>query len=201
MAEYFVSLGTLPSLAALAVFSGLSVNLVLQCGLCLKEAALDKTGKKKIFAESGMIFITVIVLWLFFSLLRRFLPLGFFEYTMLFPLSCLTFFSLDYLFSRYILRKNPDEKKRVYREAVLTSAALFITLNVAGRIVEAAVTALGFVLGVAVVFLIVGEVRRRSSMEAVPAFLKGGPLALITMGLLSLVFSLAAVMFFRFLEG
>ena len=195
-------MAALPSLTALAVFSGLSVNLILQCGFSLKEIALDEEfGKKELFKKLGITFVSIVLLWLVFSIIRTVLNTGFFEYILLFPVSCLVISSLDFLFTRYILHTPAGEEKQIFREAGLTSSALFITLNVAGRFIEVLITALGFTLGIAIAFLIIGEVRRRSSMEAVPRYLRGGPLALIAMGLLSLIFSSAAMMFYRVLEG
>ena len=203
-------MGTAPSLMALVVFSGLSANLILQCGLCLKEIVLEKKpGKKEQFKSLGIIYISIIALWLFFSFIRTVLPLGLFEYMLLFPTSCLFISTLDYLYRRYIKReangrtngRDDGRGKQVFREAGLAAAVVFIMLNVAGHIIEAAVVSLGFTLGIIVAFLIIGEVRRRSAIEAVPRFLRGRPLALIIMGLLSLVFSSVAMMFYRVLEG
>jgi Na+-translocating ferredoxin:NAD+ oxidoreductase RnfA subunit len=56
-------------------------------------------------------------------------------------------------------------------------------------------------LGIGVVLIITGEIRRRSVMEAVPPLFRNGPLALIAMGLLSLIFSSAAMMLYKVLEG
>jgi len=196
----------LPSLMATAVFSGLSANLILQCGFDLKEIALDgEPDRKKMFSGLGCVCISIIALWLVFSLVRSILPMGLMEYMLLFPVSCVAFSFIDYLFNRYVLRKTSfskkTETKQFLREGGLTAAALFITLNIASGFMEAAVAAIGFTLGVAVTFLIIGEIRRRCSMESVPRFFKGVPLVLITAGLLSLVFSSAAMMFYKILEG
>jgi electron transport complex protein RnfA len=83
----------------------------------------------------------------------------------------------------------------------LGAAALFITMNAASRFVEAAVLSAGFSLGLLLSLLILREIRRRSRMEAVPRFLRGSPLVLVSMGLLSLVSGALAVIFFRTLEG
>ena len=196
------------ALPSLAVFSGLSINLILQCGFSLKEIALGKIkpggrlhGKKEMFAELGIIFISVILLWLFFSFTRAVFPLGLFEYIILFPVSCLLFSGLDNIIKTYILKIHDIRKEQILGGGVLTSAALFITLNITGRFTAAAVTVFGFTFGIASAFFIVGEIRRRSAIEAVPGFLKGGPLALISMGLLSLVFLSVAMVLYNFLEG
>ena len=73
-------------------------------------------------------------------------------------------------------------------------------LNVARNFVDATALSLGFALGIALAVAIISEIRRRSAMEAVPVPLRGGPLALIAMGLLSLIFSSTALMFYEILR-
>ena len=191
----------------LAVFSGLSMNLILQFGIGLKGIAFDThIGKEKILAGSGILFVTVMFLWLVFSFTRSVLFLGLLEYVILFPLSFLVFSVLEYLTNRFILKKGAGQEDASlwgdvlsggeFAGGALSSAALFITLNVAGGFLEAVVLSLGFACSTALVFVVVGEIRRRSGMEAVPHSLRGGPLALIAMGLLSLVFVSSALMFF-----
>jgi electron transport complex protein RnfA len=209
-------------LAALAVFSGLSMNLILQFGLGLRSlvkvenigqeetsSITAATDKKKFLAGLGILGALILLLWLVFSLARSLLPLGFFEFILLFPASYLAFYVFEYAAHRVALAKAAKQgktfvQKDAFVDSMLTDgmfcgAALFITLNVADSIVEAVVLSLGFTLGIALTVLIVGEIRRRSEMENVPQFLRGGPLALISMGLLSLVFSSAAVIFFEVL--
>ena len=207
-------------LAALAVFSGLSMNLMLQFGLGLRALVLVEnigqeetssiaaaTDKKKFLAGLGILGALILLLWLVFSLVRSLLPLGFFEFILLFPASYLVFSAFEYVAHRVALAKAAKQEKTFVQEGafvdsiladgMLCGAALFVTLNVAGSIVDAVVLSLGFTIGIALAVLIVGEIRRRSEMENVPQFLRGGPLALIAMGLLSLVFSSAAVVFFE----
>ena len=196
------------TLAMMAVFSGLSMNLVLQFGLGLKELvaeehseAAKKAGTKVVLAGLGILFLSIVFLWLFFSLFRS-LPVGLVEYMLLFPASYLLFSALEYLANRFAAIQSIKDIFvfwNVLRSTALVTAALFITLNVAGTLAEAAVLSLGFTAGVALAVAIAGEIRRRSQMEAVPRFLRGGPLALVSLGLLSLVFSSTALMFFEVL--
>ena len=196
------------ALAMLAVFSGLSMNLVLQLGLGLKELITDEnpdyaknTNAKGVLAGLGILFLSNFFLWLVFSFVRS-LPLGLAEYFLLFPASYLFFSVIESLSNQ-----SASFKKiagifvfwNVFRTSALVTAALFITLNVAGNMAEAAVLSLGFTAGIALAVAIAGEIRRRSEMEAVPRFLRGGPLVLVSLGLLSLVFSSAALMFFEVL--
>ena len=199
------------SLAMLAVFSGLSMNLMLQFGLGLKELAMaenpnrTEAAEKKWFAAGlGILCITILLLWLLFSFLRSIVPLGLFEYVLLFPSGVLVFAALEFL-ANYLALKYATLQEPVsvfgnaFTGGALACAALFVTLNVAAGLGGAMVLSLGFTGGVALAVGVVGEIRRRSEMEAVPRHLRGGPLALVAMGLLSLIFSSAALMFFKVL--
>jgi electron transport complex protein RnfA len=187
-------------LALFAVFSGLSVNLVLQFGLGMRGVAISQmAGKKPPLVKLGLLFVSVVLLWVVFSYIVSFLPLGFFTYVFLFPLSSAAYFGFEYLAYRFMVKKNVESDNPIGFRDCLAAAALFITLNVAGGFVEALALCFGFVLGILLVYLILGEIRRRSMLEAVPPFLRGTPITLVSMGLLSLIFSSAALVFFRVL--
>jgi Na+-translocating ferredoxin:NAD+ oxidoreductase RnfA subunit len=182
-------------LVMLTVFSALSMNLILQFGLDLRGVAFDKgIRKERLLAGSGVLCVTVMLLWLVFSFTRSVFLLGLLEYTVLFPASFLVFSGLEYLANRFIMKRNHGEPllSNNLTGGMLTSAALFITLNNAGNAGEALVLSLGFSCSTALVYVIVSEIRRRSGMESVPHWLRGGPLALVALGLLSLVFSSGA---------
>jgi len=193
---------SITSLVMLAVFSGLSMNLILQFGLALKRVAFESAiGRERLLAGMGIIFTAVVLLWLIFSFGRSVMFLGLLEYMLLFPASSVAFSVLEYLTARFILKEDAGRKDAFFLNDALSGgaligAALFITLNVAGSLLDAIVLSLGFSCSTALVFVVVGEIRRRSGMEAVPRWLRGGPLALIAMGLLSLVFSSGALMLF-----
>jgi electron transport complex protein RnfA len=184
-------------LAALAVFSGLAMNLFLQCGLGMRAAAREGETQVPLF-QIGLVFVSVLLLWILFSYI---LPLGFFKYLLLFPLSALVYAALERLFFRFFLKKPAPPAHSFCFCDGLTAAALFLTLHLASGFIEAAVLSLGFSLGILLSLLILAEIRRRSRMEAVPRLLRGSPLALISMGLLSLIFSSAALIFYRALGG
>jgi len=193
------------SLVMLAVFSGLSMNLILQFGLALKRVAFETTvGRERLLAGMGILFASIMLLWLIFSFARSVIFLGFLEYMLIFPASSLVFSVFEYLTDHFILKEDWEGAGRkdafflnnALSGGALIGAALFITLNVANGFLEAMVLSLGFSSSTALVFVIVGEIRRRSGMEAVPRWLRGGPLALIAMGLLSLIFSSGALMLF-----
>jgi electron transport complex protein RnfA len=189
-------------LVMLAVFSGLSTNLILQFGLGLKGTAFDESiSKERLLAGSGVLFATVMLLWLVFLFIRSLLFLGLLEYVILFPVSFLVFSVLECLTKRFILKKHAGQEERIlFGDAltggVLAGAALFMTMNVTGSLYEALIFSLGFSCSTALVIVVVGEIRRRAEMEAVPRYLRGGPLALIAMGLLSLVFTSGALVLF-----
>jgi electron transport complex protein RnfA len=184
-------------LAALAVFSSLSMNLFLQCGLGMRRAVQDG-GKPLPFVQVGLLVLAVLILWVFFSYLPA---LGFFAYLLLFPLSALVYAGLERLFFRLVLKRKFPQPQVCFFCDGLAAAALFLTLHLASGFIEAAVLALGFALGLLLSLLILAEIRRRSRMEAVPRFLRGSPLVLISMGLLSLIFSSTALIFYRALGG
>ncbi|MDR2258580.1 MAG: hypothetical protein LBE14_05470 [Treponema sp.] len=185
-------------LAALAVFSSLSLNLIFHCGLGMGKAAVFRKGDNRVFLlPIGIIFASVLLLWVVFSYILSPFSLGFFEYVLLFPMSGLVYFGLEFLFYRVILKKEARTTGAVTFCDGLTAASLFLALHLASGFLEAAVLSFGFAFGILLALLILGEIHRRSGMEAVPRFLRGSPLALISMGFLSLIFSAAALIFFR----
>ena len=211
----------------LAVFSGLSMNLILRFGIGLHRIALEEdpgqSGENSGLAFlvwPGIYFISVMFLWLFFTILQSVLFLGFLEYILIFPVSSLFFTVMEYLVRRLVLKI--DWRGQVVSgnfiindyffigslmtgavqssfNGAIVGAALFITLGLAGGFAQAAMLSFGFSAGASLAVLILGEIRRRSAMEAVPRCLRGGPLVLVTMGLLSLVFTSLAMVFYAVL--
>jgi electron transport complex protein RnfA len=212
----------------LAVFSGLSMNLILRFGIGLQRIALEEeprdsgeNAKWVFLVWLGIYFISVMLLWLFFSILKSVLVLGLLEYILIFPVSSLLFTGIEYLARRLLLRTgwrggavslfltagaggspNGASNNAAVNAPVhgaLVGAALFIILGLAGGFADAATLSFGFCAGAALAVLIVGEIRRRSAVEAVPRCLRGGPLIIIAMGLLSLVCISAAMVFYAVL--
>jgi electron transport complex protein RnfA len=194
-------------LVMLAVFSGLSMNLILQIGIGLRRIVQIQNGNtnggaKDTAAKMAVLFISSVFLWLFFTFIRSLIPLGFIEYVLLFPSAYFFSSVLEYAFDRFVLKKNTVQENVQENRMIngaLAAAALFVALNVGGGFFEAVVVSLCFSAGNALPILIINEIRLRAEMEAVPAFLRGSPLMLIAMGLLSLVFSSAALMLYRVL--
>lgn len=189
-------------LALFAVFASLSMNLILQCGLGARGITISQgAGKPPPWVKLGVLLVTVVLLWLVFAYVIFSLPLGLFAYVLIFPLSSLVYFGLEYLTCRFGLQKSADVDGPVNFHDGLAAAALFMTLHIAGGLVEALTLAFGFTVGILLAFVILGEIRRRSTLEGAPNSLRGTPLALISMGLLSLIFSSAALLFFRAIGG
>jgi electron transport complex protein RnfA len=187
-------------LVSLGLLSGLSLNLLLQFGIGMGGVVAEREGGTAVPAvQIGILFVSVLVLWLFLSFVPS-LP-GFYQYVLLFPLSVILFCGLESLVSLGTGKPVGGIFDPVTAYDGLGAAALFITMNTASRFVEAAVLSAGFSLGLFFSLLILKEIRRRSQMEAVPRFLRGGPLILVSMGLLSLVSGACAVIFFRVLGG
>jgi len=210
----------------LAVFSGLSMNLILRFGIGLQRIALEEDGEGASLRDSGenakwvflvwlgIYFISCLLLWLFFSILQSVLFLGFLEYILIFPVSSLFFTGIEYLARRLFLKtgwrggtvslflmagSGGGTLNSATLNGALVGAALFIILGLSGGFADAATLSFGFCAGAALAVMIVGEIRRRSAVEAVPRCLRGGPLALIAMGLLSLVCMSAAMVFYSVL--
>jgi len=149
--------------------------------------------------------------------------LGFFEYILIFPVCSLFFILFEHLARRLVFKTNwrgeivsrnrfisdylfidspmtdADQSSLNNIFSGMAGAALFVILGLAGSFAQAAMLSFGFATGAALAVLIAGEIRRRSAMEAVSDCLKGGPLVLVAMGLLSLVFISAATVFYAVL--
>ena len=178
------------------IFSAFTVNLVLQCAIGI-NAGPGNTDKKLTLIKLGIIFIAVLILWSVFSGIISSVISGIFIYVLLFPVGFMVYNGLEYLIFRYLLKQNPENTRSVTFPGGITVMALFICINIANDFLEAAALAFGFAAGILLVYLILGEIRRRAALEAVPRFLRGKPLILISMGMLSLIFSTASLLLFR----
>ena len=209
------------TIAALAIFSGLSLNLLLSFALGLagiepEPGSGGKNAKERgipLF-QYGVLFFSVLFLWVIFTYVFPFFLGGFSEIFLFFPVSALVCMGLEllgertfpYWIKRIFPRKNRPIRgiKKVYSAFTayggLVPVSLFITMNLAWNFMGAFVLALFFALGNLLAILFLNEIHRRSTLEQLPAWLRGSPLVLISMGLLSfLTISLAGI-FFRILE-
>jgi electron transport complex protein RnfA len=184
---------------SLMIFSGLSLNLILQFGLSLGGAAAVRRREEISWVPWGVLFLSPLILWGLFSRVPLFLYLGFGEYFLLFPLSVLVCMGLEKicLLAAPKTRDLPPLFTSISAYNGMVPAALMLTLRLAVSFAEAVVLALGFSLGALIAVLVPHEIRRRASMEAVPRFLRGRPIVVLSMGLLSLIFSSVAVLFLK----
>jgi electron transport complex protein RnfA len=223
------------SLAALAVFSGLSLNLLLQFGLGIREI-IAVTGRDPLFPEQKrewggiaspgwiVLFVTALVLWLFFTYVLIPPAFGFLESFLLLPAAQAVSVALSLVFSYFFpggkitlppsaRPPRPPFTLRGFLESPrfgealfsgsscsgLALASLFLSLRLALNLAEALALTAGFSLGVLLSAVILREINRRSSLEAVPSLFRGAPLTLISMGLLSLIFSSISAILLRVL--
>jgi electron transport complex protein RnfA len=204
------------SLLGLAVFSGLSLNLLLQLALgtvavIREDGNATETNCEIPLVQLGILFFSVIFLWVLFRLALPDFVRGFSEIFLYFPFSALVCAGFELLFDKLFPRFFPLSfpkfagKKKVFSAVTayegLVPAALMITSIVAGSFIDSLTMALFFTLGNLMAMLIINEIRRRSTLEWIPKYLRGSPLILITMGLLSLVFAAAAGICFNILEA
>ncbi|WP_010261406.1 hypothetical protein [Treponema primitia] len=213
------------TLGTLAVLSGLTLNLLLQFGLgicrIIEPEASESPGKLSV-PFWAIHFISVLILWFFFTYVLSPPAFGFLESFLLFPAAVLISMTLELVFvyffpdGKFTLNKPGRTKRESFspwklaestglnRDGTplssyngLVLASLFLTLRLAVSPVEALVLSLGFSLGCLASTLILREISKRSFLEAVPGTFRGSPLMLISMGLLSLIFSSVSAIFLR----
>jgi electron transport complex protein RnfA len=223
------------ALAALAVFSGLSLNLLLQFGLGIREL-IDLADLKpespppqrewEGLASTGwiVVFLTALILWLVFTYLLVITAFDFLESFLLLPAALMVSAALRAVFAYFFPGGKitlhtgvPWERPALMLRRLMTRAgfgealtrgsscnglalaSLFMTLRLARSLGEALALTAGFSLGALLAAAILREINRRSSLEAAPALVRGAPLALRSMGLLSLIFSSISAIVLRVL--
>jgi electron transport complex protein RnfA len=188
-------------LLSLAVFSSLSLNLIVQLGLGMGSLGALRPETRLPLRQLSVLFLSVLLLWLVFSRFSFSFFFGFGEYFLSFPLSALACMGLERIFS--VLFPKIKVQPAFFNPATaydgLALAALMLTMRLAAVFIEALVFSLGFSFGVLLSLLVLRGVRKRSVMEKVPQFLRGVPLTLLSMGLLALIFSSLAFVFFKIL--
>jgi electron transport complex protein RnfA len=203
----------------LAVFSGISLNLLLQMGLGIRDVggSLAERIVRNTLLQWGLLFFSVFLFWLLFSYVFSPLALGYFEYFLLFPLIAAAGKGVAVLSRRFLVPGKQFTKwipdpvlenlapSDVFPSVTaydgLIIAAVILTRRLAGSILEAAVLSLGFSLGGAAAVFILRGIHRRSFLERIPLVLRGRPLLFISMGLMSLIFSSAADVLLQVLTG
>lgn len=183
----------------LAVFAGLSVNLMLQFAL-----GSGKAGKGNTLPLFQIInlFLTVIILWIFYTYIFNLLSREFVWYFLIFPFSALTSMGIERIEKHLFPMKKPV---RLFSSLTayegLIPASLLLTVNMAVSFLDALILSFFFAFGCMIAIIFMKEIRRRSMLESIPKNLRGLPLAFISMGLLSMVFSAAAWICYRVLEN
>ncbi|MDR3146077.1 MAG: hypothetical protein LBU21_07350 [Treponema sp.] len=189
------------TLAILAVFSGLSLNPLLQFGLGIRNFEAEaQRPLRYTFFQWFLLFVTVLLLWLFFMYILSPLSLGFFEYFLTFPLIVAARQGVEKAL-RYLVPPGKDRPKSSGRNVHdgLAIVALFFTLRLADSFAAEVVLSLGFSLGSFAAAHVLNTIYRRSSTEMIPPMLRGTPLLLVSAGLLSLSCSSVAVILLRVL--
>ncbi|MDR2376773.1 MAG: hypothetical protein LBD96_10095 [Treponema sp.] len=200
-------------LVILGVCASLAMNLLTQFGLGLAILAggNGKQGKEPVekahlslpafLGLSASLFLS----WAFFAYVLIPLSPGPYWYLLLYPLSATLIKGLERL---CIKVSGPNSFfPRIENPVSFCSfpaawveflpLGILVSLHLALHPLEALVLALGFSLGLCLSLGILREIHHRSRFEAVPPFLRGGPLVLISLGLLSLVFASASIIFFN----
>jgi electron transport complex protein RnfA len=180
---------------AVVVFSAFCLNLFLCFGIGIRElVSRERSPAFHIYYPWGILFVVTSVLWLFFE---RFQALaGWFPgFLMIYPLSLFSGLGLEAAMFKFFPRLG--ENPRVYRIGSgyngFSLAALFLTMQLAVTFGEALLFSLAFSGGAFIAYLIIKEIQKRSFWEAIPHSLRGSPMLLVSMGLLSLIFYVSAL--------
>jgi electron transport complex protein RnfA len=188
--------------ALFVIFTGFSANLIIQFALGVSNIiGTEQYEWKQALYQGFTLFFSTAITWLAFSFLIIPLGIGFLETLLLLPLSI--FFAsiiekgILFLSSKWI---RPVHTSVFSAYNGLVFGAAFFVLRSAESFSQVLIMAAGFSLGYILSMAIILEIYKRSSIEAVPAALRGAPLLLISLGLLSLVCSAAAVFFLQMVE-
>jgi Na+-transporting NADH:ubiquinone oxidoreductase subunit NqrE len=191
------------NLAALAVFSGISLNLLIQMGIGIRDFNREPYRPFRfILFQWFSLVVSTIVLWCFFTLL----PVDFLEYFLLFPLIAALGKLWGFISCRLFPQENykDDHRKRVFSMTSVHNgqvmAVLLVTERLAGSFYEVLALIAGFSLGFLAAVYILRAIHGRFFDETARPLLRGTPLFLITTGLLALIFSSLSVIFLRLLK-
>jgi electron transport complex protein RnfA len=181
---------------AVVVFSAFCLNLFLCFGIGIRElVSRERSPVFHIYYPWGILFVVTSALWLFFERILGFA--GWFPgFLLIYPLSLFCGLGLETAIFRLFPRLG--ENPGVYRIGSgyngFSLAALFLTLRLAVTFGEALLFSLAFSGGAFIAYLIIKEIQKRSFWEAIPHSLRGTPILLVSMGLLSLIFSVSALL-------
>jgi electron transport complex protein RnfA len=183
------------------VVSGLFLNLPIQFGLGIKEIWHDGRHENigVAFCECLVLFLSIIIQWLLFTYILSPLNLGFFKYFALFPFSSAISSGFE-LLCGLVIPKHPEKTYRIFSFSAvsgLATVAVLLMLFLGGSFREALLLGIGFSAGAYFSIILLRSMRIRVSTEKVSALFKGMPLLLVSMGLLSLVFVSAAIIYLQ----
>lgn len=187
---------------ALVFFAALSMNLFLNFALGAREILKRKEIPVLHLSYPWIIlFVTSLLLWVLFARILRFSG-GIFDLLLLLPLSAAASSALEkfffYFASQYKnLGANPELFTAGSAYSELTAVSALLTLRFALSFADAALLSLTFSVGGVAAFLIIKEIQKRSSIETIPYGLRGTPVLLVSMGILSLVFSAVSVLLLK----
>ncbi|MDL2229901.1 hypothetical protein LJC14_06600, partial [Treponema sp. OttesenSCG-928-L16] len=178
----------------LMVFSGLTLNFVLHFGMGIRGLLDETISLKSACIKAVNIIISSLLIWFIFTLIMTPLSIRFLQYFLVFPFSALICYGLEkaeaYMSPALAM---PGDSDAPSSYGGLGTVQTLLILRIGTHFSGALVLSLGFCFGCFAAMLIINEILKRSAMEAVPRFLRGSPLMLISMGLLSLIFSALAV--------
>ena len=187
---------------ALVFFAALSLNLFLNFALGINKLILDERPRALLLYYPWIVlFAATFLLWVFFARVLLFSG-ALLDFMLIFPFSVLGSMAMEMLFFRLFLpytglKENPGLFSIGSSYNGLSAAALFLTLHFALSLTDALLLSLIFSAGGLLTFLIIKEIQKRSFLESIPYRLRGTPVLLISMGLLTLVFSAASVLFLK----
>ena len=126
------------------------------------------------------------------------------EYFLVFPLSSLICQGVEAGVKKMLPNRLNDNSFKTFSAFTgyngLAPASFILTSLLAVTIMDGITLAVFFSLGCLLVSAITAEIARRSFLEKVPSSIRGNPLRLISMGLLSMVFAFAAGICLRLFE-
>jgi Na+-translocating ferredoxin:NAD+ oxidoreductase RnfA subunit len=185
-------------LILLFIISAFTMNLTLQCALGIKGNAESKNSGSLInLVKSGIIFFSVIILWAVFSKIIFAISTSIFIYVLLIPASFIVYEGIEYLVYSFLYKNRNEEESFINFPGGITAAAVFICMNIADSFLHTLILSFGFTGGIYLVSVIVREIRKRAALEKVPLFMRGKPLVLVTMALMSLIFLVGSLLILR----
>ena len=184
---------------ALLFFAGLSLNLLLAFALGIGElVSRERSPAPLLYYPWGIHFVSTLLVWLFFARIISFAG-GILDYVLIFPLSVLAGMGLEKLLFRLAPRlgTNPGVFAPGSAYNGLSLVSVLLTLQFALSFFEALILSFTFAAGGLGAFLTIKEIQKRSFLELIPYRLRGTPVLLISLGILSMVCSAAAALLLK----